>query len=79
MTVFFELADIGTRDKGLVAGADHHHDPHVGVVAQLDQRLAEPLPHVERHGVALGRVVEGDDTDTLGHALQDLAVGEGFF
>ena len=74
-----ELADIRARDEGLVAGADHDHDAHLGIVAQLDQRVAEPLPHVERHGVALFGIVEGDDADAVGDALQDLAVGEGFF
>ncbi len=76
---FLELADIGARHKRLVAGAGQDHDPHVGVVAQFDQRLAQPLPHLERHGIALVRVVEGDDADAVGDALQNPAVGEGLF
>ena len=75
----FELADIGARDESLVAGADQDHDAHVGIVAQFDQRVAEPLPHLERHGVALFGIVEGDDADAVADALQDLAVGMGFF
>jgi hypothetical protein len=73
-----ELADVGARDKCLVAGADQDHDPDSGIVAQFDQGVAEPLPHVERHGVALFRLVEGDDSDAVREGLQDLAVGVGF-
>ena len=76
---FLELADIGARDERLVAGADHDHDADVGIVAQLDQRAAEPFPHIQRHRVALGGVVEGDDADAVADALQDLAVGIRFF
>ena len=79
VAVLFELADIGARHKGLVAGADQDHDAHVRVVAQFDQRVTEPFPHVERHGVALLGIVEGDDANAVVDALQDLAVGEGFF
>jgi hypothetical protein len=76
---FLELADIGARDERLVAGADQDHDPHLGIIAQFDQGMPEPLPHLERHGVALFRVVESDDADAIGDALQDFAVGVGFF
>ena len=79
MAGLLELADIGARDECLVAGADHDHDADIGIVAQFDQRVAEPLPHLERHGVALFRIVEGDDPDAIADALQDLAVGVGFF
>src|SRR6266699_3178596 len=48
----------GPRDERLVAGADQDHDAHLGIIAQFGQGLTEPLPHVERHGVALFRVVE---------------------
>jgi hypothetical protein len=41
--------------------------------------LAKPFPHAERHGVALLGIVEGDDADAIVNALQNLAVGEGFF
>ena len=75
----FELADVGARDERLVAGADHDHDADVGIVAQLDQRLAKPFPHLERHRVALVGIVEGDDADAVADALQDLAVGVGIF
>ena len=75
----FELADIGARDKSLVAGADQDHHANVGIVAQLDQRMAQALPHFERHGVALVGIVEGDDADAIADALQDLAVGMGCF
>ena len=78
MAVFFELADVGARHEGLVAGADQDHDPHVRVLAQFIERVAEPFPHVERQGVALFPIVEGDDFDAVGDALQDLAVGMGF-
>ena len=78
MAVFLELADIGARHERLVAGAGQDHDTHIGIVAQLDQRLAQPLPHLERHGVALVWIVEGNDADPIGDALQDLAVGIGF-
>jgi hypothetical protein len=73
-----ELTDIRARDERLVAGADHDHDAHVRVVAQFDQCVAEPFPHVERHGVAFFRVVEGNDADAVCDALEDFAVGEGF-
>ena len=73
----FELADIGARDESLVAGADQDHDANVGIVAQFDQRVAQALPHFERHRVALVGIVEGDDADAIADALQDLAVGMG--
>ena len=79
MAIVLELADIRARNKGLVAGADQDHDAHVGVVAQFDQRVTEPFPHVERHGVALPGIVEGDDANAVADVLQDLAVGVGFF
>jgi hypothetical protein len=75
----FELADIGARDEGLFAGPDQDHDPDVRVVAQPDQRVAEPFPHLQRHGVALVGIVEGDDADAIAGALLDLAVGIGNF
>ena len=75
----FELADIGARDEGLVAGADQDHDANVGIVAQFDQRVAQALPHFERHRIALVGIVEGDDADAIADALQDLAVGMGYF
>jgi hypothetical protein len=78
VTGFLELADVGARDERLVAGADQDHHAHLGIIAQFDQGLTEPLPHVERHGVMLFRVVESDNADALGNALQDLAVGVGF-
>ena len=74
-----ELADIGARHKRLVAGADQHHHAHIGIVAQFGQRLAQSFPHLQRHGVALLGIVEGDDADAVVDALQDLAVGIGFF
>src|SRR5207248_10666713 len=40
------------------------------LVAQLSERVTEPLPHVERHGVALLGIVEGDNADALSDALQ---------
>ena len=58
--LFLELADVGARHKRLVARA-FQHDHAYGLVAnQLIQRDVEPQPHLIRHGVALGRVVEGD-------------------
>ena len=77
MPVLLELADVGAGDEGLVAGADQDHYADIAVIAQFDQRLTQPLPHVERHGVALLGVVEGDDPDAVGDALEDLAFGEG--
>jgi len=40
--------------------------------------VTHPLPHVERHRVALCRIVEGDDSDAILDPLEDLAVGIGF-
>ena len=79
MAGLFELADIGARDERLVAGADHDDDADIGIVAQFGQRAAEPFPHIQRHRVALFGIVEGDDADAIVDALQDLAVGIGFF
>ena len=79
MAGLFELADIGARDEGLVAGAGQDHHANVRIVAQLDQRLAQALPHFERHRVALVGIVECDDADAIADALQDLAVGMGCF
>src|SRR5205823_11747204 len=42
------------------------------------QGMTEPLPHVERHGVAFCRVIESDDADAVSNALQDFAIGVGF-
>src|SRR5262249_42434211 len=39
----------------------------------------ETLPHLKRHGVALLRIVEGDDADAIGGTLQNLAVRVGLF
>ena len=77
VSILFELADVGTRNERLVAGADQDHDADVGIVAQFDQRVAQALPHFERHRVALVGIVEGDDADAIVDALQDLAVGMG--
>src|ERR1700686_3764989 len=50
MAGFLELADIGARYEGLVAGADQDYDAHIGIVAQFDERVTKALPHVEGHG-----------------------------
>ena len=78
MTGFLKLADIRARDECLVAGADQDHDAHLGIIAQFDQGMTEPLPHVERHGVAFFRVIESDDADAISDALLDFAIGVGF-
>ena len=39
------------------------------ILKQFGQRMTKPLPHVERHGVALFGVIEGDDAHAVGDAL----------
>jgi len=74
VTGFFELADIGAGHERLVPGTDHDHHTHIEVVAQFDQRMAETFPHVQRHGVTFGGVIEGDYADPLANALHDFAL-----
>ena len=78
MAVLLELADIGTRHERLVAGAGQNHHAHLFVLAQFDERLTHALPHLDRHGVAFFGIVEGDDADPVGDALEDFAFGKGF-
>ena len=75
----FELADIGAGNEGLAAGAGQDHNAHVGIVAQFDERIAKSFPHLQRHGIALLGIIEGDSADAIADVLQDLAVGVGFF
>ena len=78
MPALFELADVGAGYKRLVASAGQHHNADVGAVAQGDQGLAEPVPHLQRHRIALVRMVEGDDADAISRmGRQDLAFGKG--
>ena len=77
MTRFLELTDIGAGHERLVTGTDHDHDAHIRIVAQFQQRVTEAFPHVQRHGVALGGMIERDYADALANALKDFALCKG--
>ena len=61
----FELGDVGAGDEGAVAGAFHHDDAHVGVVAEGVHDGGDGGVHGDAHGVEFFGVVEDHPADAV--------------
>src|SRR6185437_9560645 len=61
--ILLELADIRAGYERLVAGPGEHDDADGPVLLELIQDLTQADPHFHGNGVALFRLVEGDETD----------------
>ena len=61
--LLFEFGDIGAGDEGPAAGAAEDDDPDRIVVLEIVHDLGHGLPHLERHGIVAGRIVENQAAD----------------
>ena len=67
-----ELGDVGARHEGLAAGAAHHDAADLGILVVVLQDADEAVPHVERDGIELGRIVEDEVADGAVAAAEEL-------
>src|SRR6185312_153814 len=74
--ILLELADIRAGYERLVAGPGEHDDADGPVLLELIQDLTQADPHFYGNGVALFRLVEGDETDAVILRRQHLSPGE---
>jgi hypothetical protein len=58
-----ELRDVGAGDECLAARAAHHQATDLWILFIVLEDGDEAIPHVERHGIELGRIVENDMAD----------------
>ena len=73
--VLLELADIRARNERLVPGPGQHHHADRCDRPRTRRGSRPARPHLHRHGVALFRLVEGDQADAVILRRQHLAAG----
>ena len=56
----FELGDVGSGDEGLAARAADDEAADLGILGEVLEDADEAVPHVERDGIELRRIVEDD-------------------
>ena len=70
-----EFADIGARGEGFPARSPQDHDAHRRVPVEGRHDLGKRLPHLQIHGVVLGRIVDGERRKTVGNRNDKLGRG----
>ena len=73
-SLVLELGDVGPGHECPVAGPRQQHNPHRVVFGEAVERFRRLQPHLQRHGVVPGRVVEGQPGDAVGDVDQDAAL-----